>query len=1070
MKFQSILWALIFCPLLLVGQDSRIAKNTAPLNAVPQMVMPPLDNKTLLDAEMDRRSPGIAPKFAENISVDITPDRHGYWEELPNGKLVWRLRIYSQNAKSLNLGFTQYFMPPGASLILYSPDYQRVQGPFTPADNEEHEQLWTPILKGDELVIEVQVPVSVVDDLKLELTSVNHDFLGFGDFNPLSGSCNLDVICGEDDGWGIVDEYRDIIQSVAVIGLNGGTFCTGFLVNNANEDCRPFFMTANHCDYTPGNAPSFVAYWNYFNSFCRQPGSSQSGQNGNGQLNDFNTGAIYRAGYAPSDMTLLELDDPVSETADAFFAGWSNEAVAPSSAIGIHHPNTEEKRISFEDDPLMLTNGFGNIPSANFTHVRVVDWDTGTTEPGSSGSPLFDNNKRVIGQLHGGGAACGNNQSDWYGSFSTSWEGGGAPNSRLKDWLDPDNLGLVTLDGRSQESCSFFVEASDGPQDICQAEDAVYTIQVSDNFSGPVTLSIDDVPPGADATFGMNPVMPGGSTTLTISNTNSVPGGTYDMTLAGSDGNDETDQIITLSVFAGIPGNLTLLEPIDNAQGISPNPELSWMMDSGTSSYDVQVATDASFNNLVVAEAGLSSPSLQVNGLEVNSTYYWRVRGINSCGNGSWAMAFSFDTGNITCSSDASTNVPINIPASGTPTVTSTLQIDDIGEIIEISVIDLAGTHTWLEDLTFLLTSPEGTTITLVSQICGDQDDFDINFAEGADPNIPCPYDDGGTYAPTQSLSEFWGEDINGPWTLTIQDGANQDGGQLASWGLDYCLLPTAGINVNPNTESTCENETATYQVLANESFTGPVTVSVSGAPAGSTVDISPNPVSPGQVAVVEISDLDGSAGNYNISISATDGTANANGTVGLQVIAGPLATNLNIPSNGAEMVSLSPTFTWAPVPGTTNYELELAEDENFTIVVENQMVSGTSYSYPNLLLEGETYYWRVSTSNSCGAAPSSVYSFTTEDPNSTNELAGQVVLVAPNPTDDVLQIQLTAPLGEDILIDLYSVDGKSLLQQVMGPQAYQAQLQLAAYPSGVYLLRLRTKEDVYTKRITVQH
>jgi len=52
----------------------------------------------------------------------------------------------------------------------------------------------------------------------------------------------------------------------------------------------------------------------------------------------------------------------------------------------------------------------------------------------------------VVGQLHGGLAACENDLPDWYGRFSISWSGGGTPNSRLSDWLDPLGTGTTTLD------------------------------------------------------------------------------------------------------------------------------------------------------------------------------------------------------------------------------------------------------------------------------------------------------------------------------------------------------------------------------------------------------------------------------------------------------------------------------------------------------------------------------------------------------------------------------------------------------------------------------------------------
>jgi len=53
-------------------------------------------------------------------------------------------------------------------------------------------------------------------------------------------------------------------------------------VNNVRQDLKPYFMTANHCGITSGNAASLVVYWNYQNSTCRPPGSPASGNPGNG--------------------------------------------------------------------------------------------------------------------------------------------------------------------------------------------------------------------------------------------------------------------------------------------------------------------------------------------------------------------------------------------------------------------------------------------------------------------------------------------------------------------------------------------------------------------------------------------------------------------------------------------------------------------------------------------------------------------------------------------------------------------------------------------------------------------
>ena len=395
--------------------------------------------------DAQREVAGLPPRFAMPNRVSITPDDHGTWENVDADGLIWRLRIVAPGARNLNLGFETYSMPEGGSLSIYSADLGHVVRPFTADDNESHGQLWTPVVATDDLVVELFVPVSEVDKVQLELNQIGFGYRGFDpqplptSIQALSGSCNVDVICPEGDPW------RAEIPAIGVISLGGGTFCSGFMVNNVRQDFTPYFMTARHCGVGSGNAASLVVYWNYENSFCRAPGSPQSGQNGNGTLNQFNTGSFYRASYSPSDFTLVELDDDPNPAFNLTWAGWDATGADALSATAIHHPSTDEKRISFEDQATTTTSYLGNSVPGNGTHVRVIDWDLGTTEGGSSGSPLFNQNHQVIGQLHGGFASCSSQTSDWYGKFSVSWTGGGGNSNSLKPWLDPDNTGALTV-------------------------------------------------------------------------------------------------------------------------------------------------------------------------------------------------------------------------------------------------------------------------------------------------------------------------------------------------------------------------------------------------------------------------------------------------------------------------------------------------------------------------------------------------------------------------------------------------------------------------------------------------
>lgn len=453
---RSTPWAVLMALAVVVTSPLSLAQQSVPalptallfdvpdLSEVDVLPFEALDPVTLLKEDTERDAEGLPYRFAITKDVYVTPDVTGNWEALPDGRMLWRMRVLADGATSINLGFSEFTLPETALLWLYSPDASRRIRPFTAADNDAHGELWTPVLLGDEIVIELTVRPEFVDEMRLTLTTVGHGYRGFGTKavydEYLSGSCNFDVVCPEGDDW--VLDYA----AIGAMQLNGGLLCSGSLVNDTASSLTPFWLTANHCGLSAGNAPSLVGYWNYQNSFCRAPGSPASGGPGDGTFTQFSSGSIWRASYSPSDVTLAEFDDDPDPAWNVSYAGWDRSGVDASMAIAIHHPNVQEKRISFEFQPTTTTTYLQNGIPGDGTHVRVEDWDLGTTEPGSSGSPLFDQNHRVIGQLHGGFASCSSQTSDWYGKFAVSFTGGGTSSSRLSDWLDPGNTGLMTVD------------------------------------------------------------------------------------------------------------------------------------------------------------------------------------------------------------------------------------------------------------------------------------------------------------------------------------------------------------------------------------------------------------------------------------------------------------------------------------------------------------------------------------------------------------------------------------------------------------------------------------------------
>lgn len=420
------------------------------ISALETAVMPAVDVEAYLQEDEDRIAAGIDGPFRiaapHYVMIDVTGE--ATLDVLPNGARIWRLRVVSEGAKTLNFGFTTFDLGAGSTIHLFPAEEPLRDlywdGPYMASDAVENE-FWSPAIPGDDVVIEVFAP-ALATEPRLIIAQVNHDYRGFfnidkdGQLAPCTGTCNNDVICPEADPW------SDEIRSAGVYILNGFWTCSGQMMNSLTDPKAPYFLTARHCGVTSGNDHTMRVYWKKESPNC--------GDLCCGPLSYNQLGTTWRAGYSPSDFTLVEMSAEPSPNFEVYYAGWdADEDWIPQECTAIHHPQTCTKTISFNDDPLLVSSYFGPSPGDG-THWRVLNWEDGTTEPGSSGSGIWDENRRVVGQLHGGQASCSNNINDYYGRLSRSFVGGGTSTTRLKDWFDPDDTGTLALDGFDPQSTS----------------------------------------------------------------------------------------------------------------------------------------------------------------------------------------------------------------------------------------------------------------------------------------------------------------------------------------------------------------------------------------------------------------------------------------------------------------------------------------------------------------------------------------------------------------------------------------------------------------------------------------
>ena len=388
-------------------------------NEITNITLPAVDHDFLQLQDLEEKDKNVPYRFGNPFDVNFNLNNSGTWENIDNGRL-WRLSITSKNAYSINLLYDKFVIPEGAELYVYDKDKSTILGAFTNLNNKSYETFATSPTKGDVTIIEYFEPYNVEFNGTIQIGRVVHAYKDvfypeesrdYGD----SGSCNNNVNCPEFIDW------EAEVRSVAMI-LSGGGFrlCTGSLVNNVRQDLTPYFLTANHC---LGGESNWIFMFNYESSGCN---------NQNGPTFMTVQGSTLLDNSASSDYAILRLEEEIPDSYEVHYAGWDASGTTPSTPVGIHHPSGDIKKISFD---------YNNASNAG-NYWDVNNWEDGTTEPGSSGSPLFDGNThRIVGQLYGGTASCTSITYDTYGKVSSSW------NLGLKDYLDPDNTGTTILDG-----------------------------------------------------------------------------------------------------------------------------------------------------------------------------------------------------------------------------------------------------------------------------------------------------------------------------------------------------------------------------------------------------------------------------------------------------------------------------------------------------------------------------------------------------------------------------------------------------------------------------------------------
>ncbi|MEO6689015.1 MAG: proprotein convertase P-domain-containing protein [Dokdonella sp.] len=434
----------------------------------------------------------------------------------------------------------------------------------------------------------------------------------------------------------------------------------------------------------------------------------------------------------------------------------------------------------------------------------------------------------------------------------------------------------------------FSISATPPSVSVCAGTPASYTVNLSaNNYNGTVSLGASGNPAPSTVAFSPTSIstFPGSSAMSVI--TTGVATGSYPITITGTGTGvpDPETATVSLDVSVGNPAGASLTAPANAATGVSTSPTFSWAASAGASSYTLEVASDAAFNTIVQSLPNLTSTTASVSGLAPTTTYYWRVKAFNSCGN-TTSTAFNFTTANVLapiCHTSGGA-----IPDNNATGVSDSQTLATAGTLTGLRIsTDIS--HTYIGDLKVTV-SNGSTTVTLLSNpVTGGNcigNDAKITFDDSAatSAQTSCAsgtgqaYTTGNSYSPFSPLAPFAGQSLAGTWTLKIVDNAANDTGTLNSW----CLVPTVaaapttytvGGNVSGLSGSglvlSLNGGAQTLPVAANGTFTFPTGLADTTAYA---VTVGTQPSNPSETCTVTNgSGTVASANVTNVTVTCSD-------------------------------------------------------------------------------------------------------------------------------------------------------------------------------------------------------
>jgi hypothetical protein len=196
------------------------------------------------------------------------------------------------------------------------------------------------------------------------------------------------------------------------------------------------------------------------------------------------------------------------------------------------------------------------------------------------------------------------------------------------------------------EQEDFTMSVQPASNSICRSGnvDYIFAFESVLGFSQPVALKAVDIPSGISSHFSRNPVTPPDTSLLTLTATETAAPGSYMFAVTGDSPERHHSALVKLDLYSVQPGAPELVAPPNGTSNLPIDLQLSWTSVVQAAAYDLQIALDSDFKQVIEEKIGLTETTYTPTSLQPGQVYYWRVRGVNSCAAGEYSLASIFSS------------------------------------------------------------------------------------------------------------------------------------------------------------------------------------------------------------------------------------------------------------------------------------------------------------------------------------------------------------------------------------------------------------------------------------------